>query len=76
MLPPGISCGAYSVTQGSVSSISADNHSNNLGHDKVAREGHLLRNIQLPRDGPHNILAKDIRQIPPDLSEISYYRYN
>ena len=84
MLPSGISCGAYSVTQGAVSSISPHNHCHNHGQDKVVRDGHQARDSNiarvghLTRNGHLNNMAEDSRQLPPppDLSELSYYRYN
>ena len=84
MFPPGISCGAYSVTQGAVSSISPHNHCHNHGQDRVVRDGHLARDSHhvrdghLARDGHQNIQSEDNRHFPPspDMSEVSYYRYN
>ena len=90
MFPPGISCGAYSVTQGAVSSISPHNHCNNHGQDRMVRDGHLARDSHHVRDGHlardshhvrdghQNILSEDNRHFPPspDMSEVSYYRYN
>jgi len=107
VLSPGISCGAYSVTHGSISSISPHKHHNqdfsdchrlgkNLEEGSNQEEGsRIARNLEEgPRlgrnmeecsrlgrsleDGTNLGRSNKRRQLPPapDLSGVSYYRYN
>jgi len=76
-----IPCGAYSVTQGSISSISPhrtersfnDCHRMGLGLDRTNTHGHHNSAGSTGRSSRTNNCLNDN---PPDLSGISYYRYN
>lgn len=80
VLSPGISCGAYSVTHGSISSISPHKHHKayNDCHRLATTLEDSSRLGRTLEDGPHLSRAKELRNLPPapDLSGVSYYRYN
>ena len=80
MLSPDISCGAYSVPHGSISSISPKKHEN------IYTDCHMLGRILEDShrfggtfgEGPYVSRAKEERNIPPyqELSGFSYYGYH